>query len=109
MSATWSLATKMSAMLPGTVTSWPLPIDRTMSCAGLTTDWAMAGPVDAVASGARAHAAISADFRRRLFIVLPLIFVSLAVVRRLFVLIVIIGFTAGSTCRAARRGRPNAP
>jgi hypothetical protein len=46
----------------------------------------MAGPVDAVASGARAHAAISADFRRRLFIVLPLIFGSLAVVRRVLVL-----------------------
>ena len=63
-------------VLPGTVTSWPRPIDRTMSCEGLTTDWAMAWSVGAAASGARAHAAISADFRRRLFIVLPLISVS---------------------------------
>src|SRR5687767_8320314 len=78
-----------------------------MSCAGLITDWAMAGPVGAVANGARAHAAISADFRRRLFIVLPLIFGSLAVVRRLLVLTLIIRVTATSTCRAARRGRPS--
>src|SRR5690606_7706567 len=62
----------MSAIVPGTVTSWPRPIDRTMSCAGLATTWACAWPAGTAASGASAQAAASADFKRRLFIVLPL-------------------------------------
>ena len=73
-----SLATKMSAMLPGTVTSWPRPIDSTIDCDGLTTDWATAGPAGTAASGASAQAAISTVLVRRLFIVLPLDFNSLA-------------------------------
>src|SRR5690606_17710222 len=81
----------MLVMLPGTVTSWPRPIDRTMSCAGLITDWAVAGPAGAAASGASAHAAISAVFLRRLFIFLPLVFVSQASVWRVNVRAILIG------------------
>src|SRR5690606_27124042 len=83
-------------MLPGTVTSWPRPIDSTMSCAGVTTDWASAGPAGAAASGAMAHAAMSADLRRRLFIVLPFVCVSIAVIRRLI---------SGASAIALSRGR----
>src|SRR3569623_3581799 len=43
-----------------------------MSCDGLVSDWACAGPAGAAASGASAQAAVSMDFRRRLFIILPL-------------------------------------
>src|SRR5678815_3274581 len=69
----------MSAMLPGTVTSCPRPIDRAMSCEGLITVCAAAGPAGTAASGASAQAAHSTVFITRLFIVLPLTLSSLAV------------------------------
>ena len=67
-----SLATKTSAMFPGTVTSSPRPIDRTMLWAGRTTVCAVAVLAGTMASGAMARLAISAVAVRRRFMILPL-------------------------------------
>src|SRR6187402_1370875 len=77
----------MSAMLPGTVTSCPRPIDRAISCEGLITACATAGPAGTAASGASAHAAHSTVLKTRLFIVLPLTLRSLAVLLRAVVMV----------------------
>src|SRR6187551_4120758 len=69
----------MSAMLPGTVTSCPRPIDRAISCEGLITACAAACSAGTAASGASAQAAHSTVFITRLFIVLPLTLKRLAV------------------------------
>ena len=50
-----------SARFPGTETSWPRPIDRTMSVEGRITDWAVAGLAGPKASGSTAQAAVSME------------------------------------------------
>src|SRR5262245_47606465 len=70
----------MSVIVPGTVTSWPWPIDRTTSLAGRCTDWAYAAVVGATASGAKAQAAVSMDWIKRRFMVLPLEVAMIALV-----------------------------
>src|SRR5688572_20437551 len=94
-SAMDSLATKTSAMLPGTVTSCPRPIDSAISCDGLVTACASAGPAGAAASGASAHAALSTVFITRLFIVLPLTLKRLA------------GLSCAMVTRLAQRAQPD--
>ena len=57
-------------MVPPTVTSWPRPIDRTMSLAGRLTDWASACWAGTRVKGTTAQAAPSRVMARR-FIGLP--------------------------------------
>src|ERR1700712_5740322 len=64
---------KILLIAPGIVTSWPRPMERARSPAGRVTDWAVACPaIGARLSGATAQAAVSREWIRRRFIVVPL-------------------------------------